>query len=63
MSTMKDYKEFMLEQQKVLTESEKWAKSEAMKVLDDHLKKMEHKMEVSEAESFQNFITKMKKSK
>jgi len=57
----KNYKEFLEEQREVLTESEKWAKSEAMKVLNAHFKKMEHKMEVSEAESFQNFINKMKK--
>ena len=59
----KNYKEFLAEKKEMLTESEKWAKSEAMKLLDAHLKKMEHKMEVSEAEAFQDFITKMKKSK
>jgi len=57
----KNYKEFLEEQKEMLTESAKWAKSEAMKVLDAHFKKMEHKMEVSEADAFQDFINKMKK--
>ena len=58
---MKQWDDYIVEHRVILTESEKWAKDEAMKAVDAHFKKLYPQMAQSEADAFLAFMKKMKK--
>ena len=60
---IKEWNDYITESRELITESEKWAKDQAMDAVNAHFKKLYPKMEPSEADAFKAFIKKMDKMK
>lgn len=60
MTEIKHWNDYITESRQILTESQKWAKDQAMKAVDAHFKKLYPQMAQSEADAFKEFMTKMK---
>ena len=58
---IKPWSDYVCESRQILTESEKWAKDEAMKALDAHFKRLYPQLAQSESDAFREFMKKMKK--
>lgn len=58
---IKPWQDYVVESRQMITESEKYAKDEAMKAVDAHFKKLYPQMAQSESDAFRAFMSKMKK--
>lgn len=60
---IKAWDDYLVESRELITESEKWAKDQAMGAVNAHFKKLYPQMAQSEADAFRSFMKKMDKMK